>query len=290
VPEGPETRRSADRIQRAIGGRRLERVRFGLPRLRPHAAALAGDRVEQVTSRGKALLTRFESGRVLYSHNQLYGRWEICRPGAPPATGRSLRVALETEERWALLYSASEIELLDADRLEQHPFLARLGPDLLDATTDEESLAERLLDRRFARRSLGALLLDQGFLAGVGNYLRSEILFFAGLDPARTPSDLDGSERTRLAREALRVTRRAYRTGGLTEVPARVRRARAAGESRGQYRHAVFGRAGASCRRCGHDVERSEVAGRRLYRCPECQPGPAGGAVRRRAQRRSERR
>ncbi|MEO0649565.1 MAG: endonuclease VIII [Planctomycetota bacterium] len=271
MPEGPEIRRVADRLQRAIGGRRLADVRFAHEHLKPHEDELRGSAVERVTSRGKALVTYFDNGRALYTHNQLYGVWRVCAAGKPPRTARSLRVALETAERWALLYSASEIEVLDAEDVEEHPFVAKLGPDLLDRTTSVDAVVERLGDPRFARRTLGALLLDQGFLAGVGNYLRSEILFFAGLDAARKPRDLTDAQRRELASQAVGVTRRAYRTGGLTEAPEALAAAKAAGEPRRSYRHAVFGRAGAPCRRCGRQVRREEVAGRRLYRCTGCQ-------------------
>ena len=128
-----------------------------------------------------------------------------------------------------------------------------------------------LRDPRFARRSLGALLLDQSFFSGVGNYLRSEILHYAAVSPSRRPRDLDDAELMRLARAALTVTQRAYRTRGVTTDPARARRLQASGKPRRAYRHYVFGRAGEGCPRCGDVIIRRTVAGRRLYRCPDCQ-------------------
>ena len=103
MPEGPEILRAADQLARAIAGRRAEAVRFGLPALRRHERSLAGRRVEAVESRGKALLIHFDHGRSLYTHNQLYGRWYVVKPGKPPRTGRELRLAIETRDRWALL-------------------------------------------------------------------------------------------------------------------------------------------------------------------------------------------
>jgi endonuclease-8 len=272
MPEGPEIRRAADRIAEAIVGRRATRVRLLLPRLRGREAELEGRVVESVEPRGKALLTAFEGGRYLYSHNQLYGRWYVCRPGRPPRTSRSLRVAIETEERWALLYSASEIEVLGEEELATQPFLARIGPDVLAPDTTPRRIRALLRDRRFRGRALGGLLLDQGFVAGLGNYLRSEILFFAGLRPEVRPADLDEDRLALLARTIREVTRRSYRTGGLTEERALVERARRAGEPRRFHRHAVFARAGKRCRRCASVVRKLEVGGRRLYLCPSCQP------------------
>jgi len=274
MPEGPEIRRVADQLAQAVVGREAEAVRFGLPGLRRHEAELSGLRIEAVEPRGKALLTRFEGGRYLYSHNQLYGKWYVCRPGRPPRTQRSLRVAIETSEAWALLYSASEIEVLGEEQLATQPFLARIGPDVLAPGTTPRLLRARLRHARFAGRALGGLLLDQGFVAGLGNYLRSEILFFSGLTPGARPRELDDEQLGRLARAARSVTLRSYRTGGVTEELVRSRQAKNAGEPRRSWRHAVFGRAGDACRRCGTPIQRVVVGGRRLYRCARCQPDP----------------
>src|SRR5690606_3887189 len=108
-----------------------------------------------------------------------------------PQAGRSLRVALETDAAALRLYSASDVAMLRSDEVDAHPFLARLGPDVLDPALDAKAVAARLRDPRFRNRSLGALLLDQAFLAGMGNYLRSEVLYRARLRPERRPADLD---------------------------------------------------------------------------------------------------
>lgn len=273
MPEGPEIRRIADRLEAAIAGQVAERVAFSLPRLAAHGGELSGRRVLSVRPRGKALLTRFEGELVLYTHNQLYGRWYVCAPERPPRTGRTLRVSIETPKRWALLYSASDIELHEERDLDRHPFLRKLGPDLLDAATTPALLRRRLGDGRFRGRALGSLLLDQGFVAGIGNYLRSEILFFAGLPPARRPRDLDPDELAVLARAMRSVTLRSYRTGGVTELADQARRARTSGQPRRLWRHAVFARGGQACRRCGTEIRKSYVASRPFYRCATCQPG-----------------
>jgi endonuclease-8 len=272
MPEGPEIRRAADRIAKAIDGQRLAEVHFGLARLRRFEDELTGGRVAGVETRGKALLIAFDQGLTLYSHNQLYGVWYLRRRGELPNTARSLRVALHTATKSALLYSASEIAVLDANGLLAHPYLARLGPDLLDPDLQWRALARRLNDPAFRNRSLGALYLDQGFLAGLGNYLRSEVLFAAGLHPAYRPRDLDLKTRNRLARATLEIGWRAYRSGGVTNPEARVAALKAAGQPRRGYRFAVFGRDGRPCHTCGVIIERLTVAGRRLYRCPGCQP------------------
>ena len=115
------------------------------------------------------MLTRFDNGLTLYSHNQLYGRWYVRPRGQLPNTRRSLRVALHTADHSALLYSASDIAVLDEAGLAAHPFLARVGPDLLDPALGWRDLAARLDEPRFRGRALGGLYLDQAHLpAGEG--------------------------------------------------------------------------------------------------------------------------
>ncbi len=271
MPEGPEIRRAADRIADAVVGHELVRVFFGFDRLAHFEELLRGEHVTAVDTHGKAMLTRLSGGLTLYSHNQLYGRWYVQKPGTLPDTNRNLRVGLHTRHRDALLYSASDVDVLGPDELALHPFLQKLGPDVLWPDLGWREIDERLRSRTFRGRQLAALLLDQGFVAGLGNYLRSEILFAARLDPWRRPQDLGRAERHRLARRVLSLSRRSYRTGGITVAAGLARELRARGQPRAQMRHYVFARARRACRECGTRVERGEVGSRRIYWCPTCQ-------------------
>lgn len=276
MPEGPEIHRAADQIAAAIEGERATSVTFGLSRLEPWEAQLSGATVVAVEAHGKAILTRFDVGVAVYSHNQLYGKWYIRRAGSYPKTGRSLRMEIRGPEKAALLYSASEIEVLRPEEEPNHSYLGKLGPDALDSDVDEARVVEQMEDRRFSGRQLGALLLDQAFVSGLGNYLRSEILWWAGLHPGWRPKDLAPDEQQDLAHWILDVTRQSYRTGGITDCPERVAAARAAGVPRRLHRHAAFARAGLDCPECGGRIEKIEVGGRRLYLCPRCQPPRSG--------------
>ncbi len=272
MPEGPEIRIAADVVARALEGERVDAAVFTPARLRRFKHRIEGATVSRVDTHGKAMLIRFDNGLTLYSHNQLYGRWYVARRGDVPRTQRTLRVALHTAARSALLYSASAIEVLDAAGLAAHPFLSRLGPDILDPELTWQALASRLDDPRFRGRSLAGLYLDQRFVAGIGNYLRSEILHLAGLAYGRRPAELTRAERQRLARQTLAVARRSYRTRGITNPAARVRARRAAGDTeRGAHRFAVFARAGRPCDICGETVRRAVAASRRIYFCTGCQ-------------------
>ena len=166
---------------------------------------------------------------------------------------------------------ASDIDVLDDDQLLTHAFLSRVGPDILDRTLTASRIVERLSDPTFRNRSLGSLYLDQRFLAGNGNYLRSEILWVAGIDPARKPAALDRAALKKLAGATLRISRRSYRTRGVTVAPGLARSLKSAGMTYAQYRFHVFGREGLPCHRCDASIERRTMGSRNLFVCPSCQ-------------------
>lgn len=273
MPEGPEIAREADRIRGAIEGKTALAVRFAFPRLARRARTLTGQRIRSVTPRGKALLIAFDNDLTVYSHNQLYGRWYVRSPQSYPRTGRQLRLAIHNARKSALLYSASDIDVLTPEQVMQHPFMSRLGPDVVMA--DSEAVLAQVTDQRFAGRQLGSLLLDQRFLAGVGNYLRSEILFVAGLHATLRPKDCTAEQLAALADAATTLARRSYRHNGVTCDLQIARQLKAEGQPRSRYRHWVFARAGRPCRQCGTIVQDTAVASRRLSFCPVCQPSVA---------------
>ena len=90
MPEGPEIRLAADRIAAVLIDQPIVEVSFGLRALRRFERRLKGQTVTAVDTRGKAMLTRFDNGLTLYSHNQLYGRWYTMRRPKLPATKRQL--------------------------------------------------------------------------------------------------------------------------------------------------------------------------------------------------------
>jgi endonuclease-8 len=271
MPEGPEIRLAADKVARILVGQNIAEVQFGLARLRRFEKRLKGAAVTAVDTRGKAMLTRFDSGLTLYSHNQLYGKWFTTRRPKLPETTRQLRVGLHTETHSALLYSASDIEVLTERALQEHPFLNRVGPDILDRELTADSIVDRLESAKFRNRALGGLYLDQAFLAGIGNYLRSEILWAAGVDPQLKPSQLDAVDLRAIATQTLAISRRSYRTRGVTAPPTQARERRALGMSYQQYRFQVFGREGLDCYACGATIERHTMGSRNLFVCPGCQ-------------------
>jgi endonuclease-8 len=268
MPEGPEIHYAADLLDGALAGHTLLDVRFLAPALARRRKSLVGRRVTGVRARGKALLTGFDNGWTLYTHNHLLGFWRIAATPEDLASTAKPRVLLRTRDATAALYAAPKVELWRTDDLPAQPYLAKLGPDVLDPAVTRDDVLAQLRDPRFGRRSLGVLLLDQAFAAGMGNYLRSEALFQARLSPHRKPGELDAGDARRLADALLDVPRRSYRAKHDAHVPADKDYLE---NTRRIFRLRVFEREGLACGRCGGTVVNERIASRRLYWCPQCQ-------------------
>ena len=271
MPEGPEVRIAADKIAKAIAHKPIAEIFFAFEHLKPYEDILVQQLVTGVDTKGKGMLIRFDNGLSIYSHNQLYGKWTISKAYKYPETKRQLRLAIHNDKKSALLYSASDIEVLDENAIAIHPFLSRLGLDVLDRQTTTRKVKARLQDKSFCRRRFTSLFLDQRFLAGLGNYLRSEILFVARIHPSLRPVDCNSEQISALAKAALKVPRQSYQTQGITNDPKIVQRLKKQGSKRQDYRHWVFGREERPCYICNSSILKEMSAGRRYYFCPNCQ-------------------
>ncbi|OAT23166.1 endonuclease VIII [Buttiauxella gaviniae ATCC 51604] len=262
MPEGPEIRRAADKLEAAVLNKALTEIWFAFPQLKPFEQTLVGQSIERIETRGKALLLHFSNGLTMYSHNQLYGVWRVVDAGETTDTTRVLRVRLQTADKAILLYSASDIEILNGDQLLKHPFLLRVGPDVLDMTLTAEQVKARLLSARFRRRQFSSLLLDQAFLAGLGNYLRVEILWAVGILAHHNAQSLTPEQLDKLSHALLDIPRFSYSTRGTVDE----------NKHHGAiFSFKVFHRAGEKCERCGAIIEKTMLSSRPFYWCPGCQ-------------------
>jgi endonuclease-8 len=228
-------------------------------------ADLTGRQVTEVVSRGKHLLTRFDTGQTLHTHFRMDGTWHLYAPGERWRGGPQwqVRVVLATSERVAVGYRLPVVELLAT--ADEHRVVGHLGPDLLGPDWDAAEALRRL--RADPGRELGQALLDQRNLAGIGNLYKAEVCFLARVTPWTTVGavdDLDGIvARAQRLLEANRWTAAQVTTG----------------ERRRDRSHWVFERTGRPCLRCGAAVASAWQGDppfeRLTYWCPTCQRGPA---------------
>ncbi|SMO40240.1 endonuclease VIII [Fodinibius sediminis] len=271
MPEGPEIWRTADFLSDALQGEPVTNLYFAFDRLKEYETELQGKKVEKVEARGKAILTFFGNSHVMYSHNQLYGKWMLSDNGEEPDTNRKLRVAIHNDRHSAYLYSASQIEMLERKEVSEHSYIKKLGPDVLHPDTSYEDVIGQFTADTFQNRKLTTLLLDQGFVSGIGNYLRSEIMFYAGVDPHQKLRSYPDSEKEALAKATIKLSERSYERGGHTNDPSIIEALQRENADKTDQRFFVYKRTGRRCHKCGAVIEEEKTGGRKIYYCPSCQ-------------------
>ena len=271
MPEGPEIKRAADRIGKVLVGKEIIESNFYYERIKKREEMVKNKNIKEITTRGKAMLIRFNNNWSMYSHNQLYGKWTVNLNATKIKSTRALRVVFTTNKHTVRLWSATNIDLIPTSEENKHPFLKKIGPDVLNKSCSFELIEERLTSKSFKKKKASTLMLDQTVFAGLGNYLRSEILFDAKIHPDDRPVDLNKKKITQWAKSIKEISCLAYKTGGFTVSKALADQNKANGEPRRAYRHAVFMRYKYECLNCKSRIERKWYGKRKLDYCPSCQ-------------------
>lgn len=263
MPEGHTIHRLARDLTRRLGGHRV-RVSSPQGRFAADSARIDGAVLEQVEAWGKHLFFTWSTGEIGHVHLGLFGRFRVHRSEVPPEARGAVRMRLIGPEVTVDLSGPTACTLgppSDRDLL-----VARLGPDPLRTDADA-SRAVAALGR--SRRPIGALLLDQSVMAGVGNVYRAEVLFMRGIHPARPGRECSAEELLDVWGTARDMLRAGVRSGRIVTVSrhdldlppgARVPR-----------REATYVYKRDRCLRCGTSIIVSEIGSRTCYHCPTCQ-------------------
>lgn len=241
---------------------------LALPPVPGFLAQVVGRRVASVERRGKYVVMALDAGWLLF-HLKMSGRLRWGAADEPP--GPHTRLTLDLDDGNRLRFDDprkfGRAYLVD-DPLQ---VTGRLGPEPLGDGFGLEDL-RRLLSRRSGR--LKPLLVNQEFVAGVGNIYADEVLHRARLHPLRRSSSLDPEEQARLYSALRHVLDQAIAGHGTTlDDGGYVDSRGAAGQYQDQI--TVYGRTGKPCRCCGTPVERIVIGQRSAHFCPRCQPEPA---------------
>jgi formamidopyrimidine-DNA glycosylase len=276
MPELPEVETVRAWLEPKLVGRRFDSVEIFDSRLtRPDdpagvAAELEGERVVALDRRGKYLLVRFESGRVLLIHLRMTGQLLHGGNGLAGNAAEDVhrRAVVRLDDGSDVIYRDvrrfGTWQLIEDEDLE--PYLAqRVGSEPLVPGFTSKRLAEALAGRR---TSLKSALLDQRRLAGIGNIYADEALWRAHLHPLRAAGELDAPEIAALHR-GIRAALRA----GIERQGATLSNYRTPDGNRGRMQEAfrVYGREGEPCDRCGTPIEKTRIGGRGTWYCPSCQ-------------------
>lgn len=282
MPELPEVETVVRELQRRLPGRRFTRAQVFWERtianMSPAAFVerIVGRSIEGSDRRAKYVVVRLGEGLRLVVHLRMSGRLLVEPAGEPlnPYT----RVALDLDDGMRLVFNDTRkfgrIWLVDQAELD-HLFV-RLGPEPLVEEFTPQQFGSMLRGKKGA---LKPLLLDQSFLAGLGNIYVDEALWLAQLHPLRLAGSLDEAETARLYSAIRDVLNLGIENRGTTFAMFLT----PAGEpGQNQETLKVYGRAGKGrtqpaqlCERCGTPIAKIFVAQRGTHYCPVCQPTPA---------------
>ena len=237
------------------------------PSVADFPAKIEGRKIQAVHRRGKYIVFQFNDGWVLAVHLRMTGRFIIANGPVKPM--RHLQVVLEMSDGRVLCYH--DTRKFGRFYLTDHPdrLLGALGPEPLGRGFSSKKLVLALRKRK---RQIKPLLLDQRFIAGLGNIYVDEALWAARIHPLRRSDTLSTEEIRALHRAIRRVLR-----GGLKNRGTTLGRGEgnfySLGSSRGanEKQLKVFRRTGQPCSRCGHLVQRIIVGQRSTHLCNVCQ-------------------
>lgn len=278
VPELPEVETVVRQLRPEVVGRELTGARVGWERTVGGAAAKAsfarrvkGRRISAVWRRAKFLVFDLErGGRAdghLVAHLRMSGRFHVEPEGADPGPWCRLALGLDDGRELRFVDPRKFGRVLRVDATEA--LFEELGPEPLDPAFDAASFAEALRARRGV---LKPLLLDQTFLAGLGNIYVDEALFAARLHPLTLASRVP-PERALALHAAIRATLESAiaREGSSFDTFYRTPSGQP-GAYQDQFQ--VYGRRGEPCRACGTPIRRIVVGQRGTHVCPTCQSKP----------------
>jgi len=272
VPELPEVETIVRELRPHVVGATILDASVDWARILAHPAedvegfrrGVQGRRIEDLWRRGKFIVFALSGGCYLTIHLRMSGRLTLS-PGGRPEHLR-IRFALSAGELYFYCQRKfGRVWLVD----DPEQVLGDLGPEPLSADLTQAQFAE-LLSRR--RGMIKPLLLNQRFIAGLGNIYVDEALYRARLHPRRTADTLSEDETRRLYAAIGEVLGQALEHHGTTFDGIFVRPQ--GQEGRQQEGLLVYGQADQPCARCGTPIERMVVGGRGTHICPRCQRGP----------------
>ena len=270
MPELPEVETVVRSVRPYVAGRQILDAKFTSKWVTPgNRAALAkkliGRRIESVTRRGKFIVMALDDGSSLTIHLGMTGKLLVSGRPAEHVYGEFTLDAPAgglLGEAELLYHDPRQFGTIEWSPEPLHPRVARLGPEPLEIPFDE-------FRARLKRRArIKALLLNQTFLAGLGNIYADESLYRAGIHPLASAEKI-GPKRARRLFDAIRgVLSQAIELGG-SSISDYVN---ADGE-RGwfQVQHKAYGREGQPCEGCGRPIRKILVAQRGTHYCPACQ-------------------
>lgn len=289
MPELPEVETVRRIVETHLAGKTLESIEVRLPKILrdspiPDPTALVGAEVVGARRRAKVLAIDFSNGMSLMLHFKLAGQWAVILPsGQRLVAGHPVPVP-----NGEYPHKATHADLIFTDGTIVHYSDIRqfgwwrimpssdvqaafdrfgFGPEGIGGVLDEKTLVAAMGKRGIPIKTL---LLDQSFIAGLGNIYVDEVLFRARVHPAATANSLSVQKRKAILSEIPWVLEQGIVQGGVKIVHSIA------------YPiddfPAIHGREGLPCNRCGTAIRKTRVGARGTYYCPHCQRMPRATA------------
>jgi formamidopyrimidine-DNA glycosylase len=198
-------------------------------------------------------------------HLGLFGKFKTFHHD-PPSPTEATRLAMANGRSVVYLAGPTICELINPEQEDR--LRARLGPDPLGGRRVFEQFADNLSRRRIP---IGAALLDQRVVAGIGNVYRAEVLFKQAIDPRLPADELDRDRAGKLWLTITAELRRGEKAGRIVTVAPSDVGVRRRSDIPRDERLYVYKRDGLPCRRCGDTVRSTEMGNRPIWWCPSCQ-------------------
>jgi len=262
MPEGHKTHYIARQHSDWLAGRALQ-VTSPQGRFRQDARKVSGQVLESCRAFGKHLFYEFESGRRIHVHLGRYGKYRVLDSPPPKPVG-AVRMRLVSDRQTIDITGPTTCRVID--QAMQNEVISQLGPDPL-AGGSKFKVWENLTK---SSKPIGALLLDQKVLAGVGNIFRAELLFEIGMNPELTGQSMSRQQFDQLWKSLTRMMKVGLKYGKIITVRSGETKVRLK-DLEGNDRFRIYG--GTVCPSCGDSIDTIEIASRKLYWCPTCQCG-----------------
>jgi endonuclease VIII len=281
MSEGPEVHRVAARLHEEFSGSRIVAVDSRLKKTRAwldaHPGAVEGREVLRVFAAGKNLLWSLSDDLYFHLHLLMFGKIKTYSLRHVVEYNRMTRGLIVSTSRQAELVNVQVFNIGMGDPFHQIPSLGQIGPDICAVPFDRDLFISRLTEPRNLDQEIGPVLLDQSVAAGLGNYLKSDILFESAISPWTLVGDLTSEQIGRLADTIPVVAQRALNKGGQTvpdDVMQRIESGLNGATPRWSQRHWVFRHTNRPCKICGTPIKQRRQGpgtGRITFYCPTCQ-------------------
>lgn len=269
MPEGHTLHRLARLHQKRYAGQNVA-VSSPQGRFSTDAQRIDGQVFKRASAWGKHLFHHYADGAIVHVHLGLYGtfrEWKRPEDGQIPDAVGQIRMRMIGDDYGTDLRGPTVCEVVDEAQVSD--VLARLGPDPLRKDADPGWPWKRISK---SRRPIGALLMDQTVIAGVGNVYRNELLFRHNIDPYRPGQKIGEAEFADAWTDLVELMKVGVRRAKIITVrPEHDHGEAPQGRGRGGARKYVYRRAGDPCRVCGTKIRTAELEGRNLFWCPTCQ-------------------